>query len=217
MSIDKLPDFATDPTASKGTDNLNLPLGFPSRIRPARQWFNYLFNATFLKINEVIDKKLDNSATVKVSGAVNGSAVFDGSSTANISVSANTDALRVVTGNNYTITYDDARRIAIIEMSLWTNDSVVNQTTGDNGRSNCRVATFALPITLKKRMSSSIKLSEEGATAEYFLEAMEWLVNVMYDGYRGTSAQTQLCARFSRWTGMNDEPITAKAIVVGIF
>lgn len=229
MSIDKLPDFATDSTASKGTDNLNLLLGFPSRMRPARQWFNYLFNAAFLKINEVIDKKLDADANsvsatklqsarnITLSGVALGSVSFDGTGDVDIQLSANTDPLRVVKGNNYTITYDDARRIAIIEMSLWTNDSVINQTASDNSRSNCRVGTFSLPITLKKRMSASIQLSEEGTTVEYFVEAMEWLINVMYDGYRNVDAQKQLCARFERWTGSSDEQVTAKATIVGIF
>lgn len=55
MTIDKLPDFASDPTASKGTENLTLPLGFPSKIKPARQWLNYLFNIAFAKTNEIID------------------------------------------------------------------------------------------------------------------------------------------------------------------
>ncbi|MBF7687093.1 hypothetical protein [Acinetobacter rathckeae] len=229
MSIDKLPGFASDSTASKGTDNLTLSQGFPSRIRPARQWFNYLFNVTFSKINEIIDKKLDadanavsatklqNQRNITLSGVASGSASFDGTGDADIQLSANTDPLRVVTGSDYTITYDDARRIAIIEMPLWTNDSVINQTAADNNRSDSRVGSFTLPITLKKRMSASIQISEEGTVTAYNLEAAEWLVNVMYDGYRSTNAQTQLCARFQRWTGNTDEAVTAKAIIVGIF
>lgn len=72
MTIDKLPDFASDPTASKGVENLTLTLGFPSRIKPARQWFNYLLNIAFAKTNEVIDglsaeskQRLDDISTLQ--------------------------------------------------------------------------------------------------------------------------------------------------------
>lgn len=53
MSIDKLEEFARD--GQKNTDELILTDGFPKPKFPARQWFNYLFNAISLKINEIID------------------------------------------------------------------------------------------------------------------------------------------------------------------
>ena len=53
MAINKLPEFAKD--GQKNTDDLNLTDGFPVSKKPARQWFNYLFNMLSLKINEIIE------------------------------------------------------------------------------------------------------------------------------------------------------------------
>lgn len=110
MSIDKIIEFAgIAPESDKNTTDLDLSRGFPSRLHPARQWFNYLFNTVTKKINEIIDEKLDVDAnavsaskletqrTVSFSGAATGSFNFDGSQNesatltlANSGVSANT-------------------------------------------------------------------------------------------------------------------------------
>lgn len=57
MAIEKLSEFAKD--GQKNTDDLNLTDGFPVSKKPARQWFNWLFNTVSLKINEIIDNKID--------------------------------------------------------------------------------------------------------------------------------------------------------------
>lgn len=54
MPINKLPEFAQ--TGEKNTQGLTETAGFPSLVKPARQWFNYLFNAMSVKTNEVIDR-----------------------------------------------------------------------------------------------------------------------------------------------------------------
>lgn len=92
MSIEKIIEFAgTAPESDKNTTDLDLSRGFPSRLHPARQWFNYLFNTVTKKINEIIDGKLDIDAnavsasklqtqrTVSFSGDATGSFNFDGS------------------------------------------------------------------------------------------------------------------------------------------
>jgi hypothetical protein len=53
MAIEKLSEFAK--TGQKNTDDLNLEVGFVVNRKPARQWFNYLFNMLSLKINEIIE------------------------------------------------------------------------------------------------------------------------------------------------------------------
>lgn len=60
MTINKLIVFAE--TGDKNTDDLNLSQGFPSKLQPARQWHNWLFNKITLKINELIDAVIDNGA-----------------------------------------------------------------------------------------------------------------------------------------------------------
>ena len=53
MAIEKLSEFAKD--GQKNTDHLNLTDGFPVSKKPARQWFNWLFNTLTSKVNEIID------------------------------------------------------------------------------------------------------------------------------------------------------------------
>lgn len=53
MTIEKLTIFAE--TGDKNTDDLILQQGFPSKLQPARQWMNWLFNKITLKINELVD------------------------------------------------------------------------------------------------------------------------------------------------------------------
>lgn len=53
MPIEKLIEFAT--TGAKNYSGLDLLEGFPSSVKPARQWVNWLFNSLCVKINELID------------------------------------------------------------------------------------------------------------------------------------------------------------------
>lgn len=54
MSIEKLAVFSED--GEKNTSGLFLTDGFPRAQKPARQWFNWLFNSVCKKINELIDQ-----------------------------------------------------------------------------------------------------------------------------------------------------------------
>lgn len=54
MAITKLVEFAKE--GSKSIAGLVLLSGFPREEKPAREWFNYLFNATFTSINSLIDE-----------------------------------------------------------------------------------------------------------------------------------------------------------------
>ncbi|MCU4483576.1 tail fiber protein, partial [Acinetobacter ursingii] len=54
MAVDKLPEFAKN--GQKNTDGLNQEDGFPVNLKPARQWFNFLFNKLSLAINQIIDE-----------------------------------------------------------------------------------------------------------------------------------------------------------------
>lgn len=258
MTIEKLTEFAK--TGQKNTDDLNLTDGFSVSKKPARQWFNWLFNTLTSKVNEIIDadfipkadivnnlttddakkpvsakqakalqdNKLDKTANavtasklktacnIALVGAVSGNVDFDGSGNVEIITVPNTNELRVVKGSGYTITYDDYRRIAIIELTLWTNQSITDQTISESHATN-RYQIYSLPITLKKRLSVDIQLSEQGTTTSYYNEAGEWLSYAMQDGYRGYDAKTKLFVWFKRWDGSDNQPISANATIVGIF
>ena len=54
IKIEKLLEFAKD--GQKSIQGLSLLLGFPRDEKPARDWFNYLFNKSFLTINLLIDE-----------------------------------------------------------------------------------------------------------------------------------------------------------------
>ena len=62
MAINKLPEFAKD--GQKNTDDLNLTDGFPVSKKPARQWFNWLFNSLTSKVNEIIDAEFIPKAEI---------------------------------------------------------------------------------------------------------------------------------------------------------
>lgn len=55
MSINKLKVFAESEDAQKSTVGLELEKGFPKALKPARAWFNYLFNSLTSKTNEIIE------------------------------------------------------------------------------------------------------------------------------------------------------------------
>lgn len=73
MSIDKIIEFAgAAPESDKNTNELDLSRGFPSRLHPARQWFNYLFNTVTKKINEIIDQSASlNNLKINYDDVVN--------------------------------------------------------------------------------------------------------------------------------------------------
>lgn len=54
MLIDKLPEFSKN--GQKNTDGLDQEDGFPVNLKPARQWFNFLFNKVTSTINQLIDQ-----------------------------------------------------------------------------------------------------------------------------------------------------------------
>ena len=166
--------------------------------------------------NSATANKLKTARNIALSGAVSGSADFDGSGNVEIITVPNTSGLRVVEGSGYTITYDDYRRIAIIELTLWTNQSIIGQTISESHATN-RYQIYSLPITLKKRLSVDIQLSEGGTTTSYYGEAGEWLRYAMQDGYRGCDAASKLFVWFKRWNGSDDQPVSASATIVGIF
>ena len=242
MTITKIDEFAQN--GEKSSTGLNLINGFPAQQRPQRRWFNWLFNTLASKINEIIDAvNLPlNPATINQSGIV---------SLVNDLVSGGTDkaltaeqgkilkllidnpgstSLRIVNiDSNTKITYDDKTRIAIIEMTLWSNRPLYQVLQNTTSYSNVYLGIYDLPIPIRARLSADVYLlaapSTYGDTQQSWApEAGEWLISVMPDGFinRPTSttqisALNKLAVHFRRWTGSTDEPITAKAVITVLF
>ncbi|WP_277561363.1 phage baseplate protein [Acinetobacter beijerinckii] len=61
--IENLIAFAEN--GEKDITGLNQTNGFPAALKPARQWFNYLFNSISVKINEVIERVNNNSTSLE--------------------------------------------------------------------------------------------------------------------------------------------------------
>ncbi|ENX03635.1 hypothetical protein F900_00729 [Acinetobacter modestus] len=61
--INNLIEFAEN--GEKDITGLNQTNGFPAALKPARQWFNFLFNSLTSKINEVIDQVNTNKANIE--------------------------------------------------------------------------------------------------------------------------------------------------------
>lgn len=62
MPIEKLDEFAKN--GQKSTEGIILENGFPQEEKPARQWFNYIFNAISIKTNELIDFSQTNADAI---------------------------------------------------------------------------------------------------------------------------------------------------------
>ena len=62
MPIEKLDEFAKN--GQKSTEGIILENGFPQEEKPARQWFNYIFNAISIKTNELIDSSQTNADAI---------------------------------------------------------------------------------------------------------------------------------------------------------
>ncbi|RZG78596.1 hypothetical protein EXE10_17405, partial [Acinetobacter sp. WCHAc060033] len=54
MAVEKIVEFAK--TGQKNTEGLDQEAGFPVNLKPARQWFNFLFNKLTSSINALIDE-----------------------------------------------------------------------------------------------------------------------------------------------------------------
>lgn len=150
MAIEKLDEFAKD--GQKNTDGLTLTDGFPVLVKPARQWFNYLFNAIAVKINQIIDAKIDydsivdnlttNDATKPIS-AKQGKALQDNK----LGKSENAvSATKLVTSRNINgIEFDGSADITITA-DLPYIGTVTNQTALDNATTAGRYLVSDLSI-----------------------------------------------------------------------
>lgn len=79
MTIQKLEEFAVN--GDKSITGLNLTTGFPRQQKPFRQWMNYLFNWSTVKLNEVIDEV--NNLNLKIQPLLKPIAVGEGFFTVN--------------------------------------------------------------------------------------------------------------------------------------
>lgn len=126
-------------------------------------------------------------------------------------------AIREVTGSNYTITYNDSNRIAIIRMRVFTNKTVDGSGvfTVDEGGGYYK-ALITLPITLQKRISADFLLAAASGSASWLNEAGEWLVQCDPIGSNGVT-ESKVGVHLTVWRGSAREEVDGYLEVVGIF
>lgn len=125
---------------------------------------------------------------------------------------------QVVTGSNYTVTYDYATRIAVIEMKVMSALGVANSASPFKNLEGRWTSTFALPITLQKRLSAYFSFEPVGLPGyqPWNLEAGEWLTWCAPVGQRG-STESAVTVDIVRFRGGDGEPIDGFLTVTGFF
>ena len=165
--------------------------------------------------NAVSATKLQTSRTIAISGAMQGNANFDGSGNLNIEV-ANPANLQVVTGSNYTITYDYSTRLAHIEMRVFSNERIYLGLPRINNQSG-HFKDITLPITLKKRLHTQAFFTTiDAVNVGQMGEAYEWHIWTPPSGIDGTT-DSKVRISAARWMGNTDEFCNCDLSVTGYF
>ena len=143
--------------------------------------------------------------------------LFVGGAISGALLSANSANLNVVTGTDYTITYDYATRLAHIQMRVFTNQSIYLGLpySGSNASLNLRDVT--LPITLRKRLHTQAFFTTVNAAGVGQMgEAYEWMWWTPPAGIDGTTdSKVRISAR--RFMGSSDELCHCDLFVTGYF
>ena len=126
-------------------------------------------------------------------------------------------AIRVVTGQGYTITYNDSNRIAIIRMKVFENKTVVGSGvfTLDESAGYYK-ALITLPITLQGRISTDFFLAAASGSVSWVNEAGEWLIQYDAIGTNG-STESKVGIHLTAWRGSAREMVDGYLEVVGVF
>ncbi|MBJ9961767.1 hypothetical protein I5730_14585 [Acinetobacter nosocomialis] len=125
---------------------------------------------------------------------------------------------QVVTGSNYTVTYDYATRIVRIVMKVMSAVGVGHSTSPFKVVEGRWTATFALPITLQVRLSAEFAFQQVGLPGYklWDAEAGEWHTWCAPPGHRG-STESAVTVDVVRWRGGDGEPVDGYLTVVGFF
>lgn len=123
---------------------------------------------------------------------------------------------QVVTGSNYTVTYDYATRIAQIKMKILSASGVDSAASPFVWEDSHFIARITLPITLTKRLHTEFFFDNAEANFGYHGEAMEWLIWNSPAGHRGAT-DNLVVLDILRWTGGRDEKKDGYLIVTGFF
>lgn len=125
---------------------------------------------------------------------------------------------QVVTGSNYTVTYDYATRIVRIVMKVMSAVGVGHSTSPFKVVEGRWTATFTLPITLQVRLSAEFAFQQVGLPGYklWDAEAGEWHAWCAPPGHRG-STESAVTVDVVRWRGGESEPVDGYLTVVGFF
>ena len=124
---------------------------------------------------------------------------------------------REVAGSNYTITYNDSNRIAIIRLRVFTQNTVAGSDVFIlEEAAGYYKALITLPITLQKRISADFFLAAASGSVSWINEAGEWIIQYDAIGTNG-STESKVGIYLTSLRGHTREVVDAYLEVVGIF
>lgn len=169
-------------------------------------------------IGKTTPQPANGSPATLLANTFNGSQEISGNLSVSGKIALGSSNLQVVTGSNYTVTYDYATRIAVIEMKVMSALGVGNSASPFKVLEGRWTANFTLPITLIKRLSAYFSFEQVGLSGYklWDAEAGEWLTWCAPVGQRG-STESAVTVDVVRFRGSEGEPIDGFLTVMGFF
>lgn len=223
--------FNLNATSERDTINNISVVNYPS----ANSWYRLNFNASDVvptanenrpvsavgvwiirAIGKTTPQPANGSPATLLANTFNGSQAISGNLSVSGKIALGSSDIQVVTGTNYTITYDYSTRLAHIQMRIFTNTRIyLGFPSGNEQTGNFKDIT--LPITLKKRLFTEVFFAPgDSATNGPMGEAYEWLWWTPPPGVDGTTdSKVRISVR--RFMGATDEPCHCDLFVTGYF
>lgn len=169
-------------------------------------------------IGKTTPQPANGSPATLLANTFNGSQEISGNLSVSGKIALGSSNLQVVTGSNYTVTYDYATRIAVIEMKVMSALGVGNSASPFKVLEGRWTANFTLPITLIKRLSAYFSFEQVGLSGYklWDAEAGEWLTWCAPVGQRG-STESAVTVDIVRFRGGEGESIDGFLTVMGFF
>lgn len=214
-------DGNTSTSITGATGTIYQSIGFDASITVPTAEENRPVSAVGVWIIRAIGKTMPQPASgspaTLLANTFNGSQEISGNLTLSGKLTLGNSDIQVVTGTNYTITYDYSTRLAHIQMRIFTNTRIYLGLPYSNNQETGYLKDITLPITLKKRLFTEVFFSPgDNPSVGPMAEAYEWLWWTPPPGIDGTTdSKVRISAR--RLSGTTDEFCNCDLYVTGYF